>query len=120
MGNATGIFNLLRNLGGSFGTAFVVTTLSRRAQYHQSMLVEKLTPYDPSFFHMFQKSKDLLKHSLDAANYQLQASIQMIYNMMSRQAMMLSFSDLFYMLSILNLLLMPLTFLLNKTTGSKG
>jgi len=41
MGNATGVFNLLRNLGGSFGTAFVMTTLSRRAQYHQSMLTEK-------------------------------------------------------------------------------
>ena len=119
MGNATGIFNLVRNLGGSFGTAFVVTTLSRRAQYHQSMLVERLTPYDPSFLQMFQKSKNLLTHSFDAANYQFQTSLQMIYNMMSRQAMMLSFADLFYMLCICNLLMMPMVFMLNRTKGNK-
>ena len=39
MGNASAIFNLLRNLGGSFGVAFVTTILSRRAQFHQSILL---------------------------------------------------------------------------------
>ncbi|MDO9288365.1 MAG: DHA2 family efflux MFS transporter permease subunit, partial [Thermodesulfovibrionales bacterium] len=35
MANASGIYNLLRNLGGSFGVAFVTTMIARRAQFHQ-------------------------------------------------------------------------------------
>jgi len=46
MGNATAIFNLLRNLGGSFGVAFITTMLARRAQFHQVHLAEHLSPFD--------------------------------------------------------------------------
>ncbi len=49
MANATSIFNLIRNLGGSFGVAFVTTMLTRRAQFHQARLVEHLTPYDTGY-----------------------------------------------------------------------
>jgi DHA2 family multidrug resistance protein len=49
MGNATAIFNLLRNLGGSFGVAFISTMIARRAQSHQVHLVEHLTPFDTSY-----------------------------------------------------------------------
>ena len=49
MGNATGIFNLMRNLGGSFGIATATTLLARRGQFHQSRLVEHLTPFSLPF-----------------------------------------------------------------------
>ena len=49
MGNATGIFNLMRNLGGSFGIATATTLLARRSQFHQSRLVEHLTPLSQPF-----------------------------------------------------------------------
>ncbi len=51
MGNATGIFNLMRNLGGSFGIAMVTTLLARRAQVHQAIMVAHMTPYDPAYKH---------------------------------------------------------------------
>jgi DHA2 family multidrug resistance protein len=47
--NATGMFNLMRNLGGSLGIAFVSTMLSRDAQTHQAMMVSHLTAYDPAY-----------------------------------------------------------------------
>jgi DHA2 family multidrug resistance protein len=49
MGNATGIFNLMRNLGGSFGIATATTLLARRSQFHQNRLVEHLTPLSQPF-----------------------------------------------------------------------
>ena len=49
MANASAIYNLVRNLGGSFGVAFVTTILSRRAQFHQAHLVENLTPFDRQY-----------------------------------------------------------------------
>src|SRR6185295_12255130 len=39
IGNATGIFNLMRNVGGSFGIAAVTTMLARGAQTHQAAMV---------------------------------------------------------------------------------
>jgi len=49
IGYATSIFNLLRNLGGSFGMAFVTTMLARRGQLHQVHLGEHFTPFDRNF-----------------------------------------------------------------------
>src|SRR5207248_81945 len=49
MGNASGVFNLMRNTGGSVGIATVTTLLARGAQAHQAAMVTHLTPYDPVF-----------------------------------------------------------------------
>ncbi len=49
MGNATGIFNLMRNIGGSFGISLATTLVARTTQAHQATMVGHLTPYDPQF-----------------------------------------------------------------------
>src|SRR5207253_1398253 len=49
MGNASGVFNLMRNTGGSIGIAAVTTMLARGGQIHQAAMVSHLTPYDPMF-----------------------------------------------------------------------
>ena len=49
MGNASGVYNLMRNTGGSIGIAAVTTFLSRGAQVHQAAMSAHITPYDPSF-----------------------------------------------------------------------
>src|SRR6516164_1412245 len=46
---ASSLTNLFRNQGGSFGIALVTTLLSRRTQYHQSVLVTHITNFDRSF-----------------------------------------------------------------------
>src|SRR5947208_2155977 len=53
MGDASALFNLTRNLGGSVGVALAVTLLSRRAQFHQHVLVSHITPYDPQAVERF-------------------------------------------------------------------
>ncbi len=47
MGNATSIFNLMRNIGGSVGIAVMTTLLARRQQFHQNRLVEHIRPGQP-------------------------------------------------------------------------
>jgi DHA2 family multidrug resistance protein len=49
MGNATGIYNLLRNIGGSVGIAISATLLARLAQFYQANLVGHINPYNPLF-----------------------------------------------------------------------
>jgi len=45
MGNASGVFNLMRNTGGSIGIAAMTTMLSRGSQVHQAALVHNINPY---------------------------------------------------------------------------
>ena len=53
MGNATGIFNMLRNIGGSIGISMATTALIRRAALHQKEIGANL---DPSNMVLQQKS----------------------------------------------------------------
>ncbi len=52
--NASALLNLSRNLGGSIGIAVLTTLLARRAQQHQNVLIEHITPYDPAYQAMAQ------------------------------------------------------------------
>ena len=118
MGNASGIFNLLRNLGGSFGVAFSSTMLAQRSQVHQTFLVEQITPYNPEyqaryqqFLHWFQT------HHPEAAD--TKGVLAAMYQEVLRQAGMLAFNDAFWLLSWATFLLIPLTFIF-KTRGPGG
>ena len=46
--NATGLFNMLRNEGGSLGIAIVTVMVDRRGQFHQLRLAEHVTPLNPA------------------------------------------------------------------------
>jgi len=56
MGNATSIFNLMRNIGGSVGIASMTTLLARRQQFHQSRLIEHVLPGNPQIEAMLHQS----------------------------------------------------------------
>ena len=45
--NATAVYGMLRNVGGSVGIAVVTTLLAQRSQFHQSTLVSHITLWDP-------------------------------------------------------------------------
>jgi len=119
MGNATGIYNLLRNLGGSFGVAFVTTMLQRRAQFHQFRLVENLTIFD----HNFQYAEEQFSFLFDLKGFgplSEKAGLGLIYRELLRQASMLGFNDAFHLLSILMLCVFVLIFLLKRPATNNG
>ena len=62
MANASAIYNLLRNLGGSFGVAFITTMIARRAQFHQVRIVEHLTPFDAAYQAASSKAAQLFQY----------------------------------------------------------
>ncbi len=86
MNNASAVFNLLRNLGGSFGVAFVTALLARREQFHQYRLVEHLTPYDPGFTIRLEELKAALAAKMGAFGDHSQEAGGVIYNLLSIEA----------------------------------
>jgi len=114
MGNATSIYNLMRNIGGSFGIATMTTFLARRNQLHQDQLVSHVTPFDPRMRMMLRGLQSWFQthgsNSVDAAKKSLGA----IYGMMQQQAAMLSFVEAFWVMAVIFLCMMPLLFLLRN------
>ena len=115
MGNASGVFNLMRNTGGSVGIAAVTTMLARGAQVHQAMMVAHLTPYDPAFQ---QRVGQLATRGVPGmATQQAYAGI---YGTLVRQATLLSYIDIFRVLSFLCLLCIPATLLFERVKRKPG
>src|SRR4051794_22904965 len=73
IGNASGIYNLMRNTGGSVGIAVMTTLLARNAQIHQAVLTTHTTPYDPAFQQMVEQIKGSLMATMDAVSATQQA-----------------------------------------------
>jgi DHA2 family multidrug resistance protein len=94
MGNATGLFNMLRNIGGSIGIAMATTALIRRAALHQNDLAGQLSPSNPI---LQQKSAQLagyLAHRLGPGAAR-PGSFGMIYGLMQQQAALKAYVDIF-------------------------
>jgi len=115
MSNATGIINLARNIGGSAGVSFVTTMLARRSQFHQSVLVDHLTPYNPDV-QTFMQGAGQLMFARGGADPSLAADRAqgLTYLLVQQQAGMLAFIDNFWMLGIVFLALIPMALLLKK------
>jgi DHA2 family multidrug resistance protein len=114
MGNATAIFNLLRNLGGSFGVAFVTTLLARREQFHQFRLVEHLTPFSRNFQTLIPQIKQFLQDQGFTSALPNQGIVGIVYNNLVRQAAMLSFNDCFFVVSLMMIFVLPFVLLMKK------
>jgi DHA2 family multidrug resistance protein len=114
MGNATSLFNLMRNLGGSVGIAMTGTLLSRHNQAYTSLLGAHVTQYDPASAAMFNQVRGaFLAAGSDpvTATTRAQASL---FGLVQRQATMVSFVGLFQLLGVLFIVLVPLILLMKR------
>ncbi|MDA8387706.1 MAG: DHA2 family efflux MFS transporter permease subunit [Nitrospiraceae bacterium] len=115
MGNATAIFNFLRNLGGGAGVAYVMTRLARGTQTHQALMVARLTPFGRNYQIAFGRMARVIGYS-GAFGHALagRAAAARLYAELSRQAAMLAYSGAFRQLSIFMIFILPLVFLMRK------
>lgn len=117
MGNATGIFNLGRNIGGSIGIAITQTFLVRLAQAHQTYLVYNANHYNPAFQNMVENIKRIMMgRGSDAwtATYQ---GLAAIYGIVQRQATMMAYIDIFWIVTVVYALMIPFIFLMKPKKG---
>jgi MFS transporter, DHA2 family, multidrug resistance protein len=114
MGNASAIYNLLRNLGGSFGVAFVTTVLSRRAQFHQNHLIEHLTPYDSAYQIFSGQTSQLLQNRGFGDFTSDYGGLGVIYRELLRQASMMAFNDAFFLVCIIMVCILPFVFFMKR------
>ena len=119
MGNATSLFNLMRNIGGSIGIATTGTMIARNQQRVTATLGENISAYDPTSQNMFLQMRAAFMAAGSDAVTATDRAYAALFGMLQRQAAMVSFVGLFQLLGVVFLLLIPLV-LLMKRPGSKA
>ncbi len=120
MGNATSIFNLMRNIGASFGIAAVTTITARQAQVHTNVLGRHVNIYDLKTQQMFEAMRQaFMARGADAVTATRQAYAA-LFGMVERQASMLSFVDAFWLLGAIFLGMLPLLLLMRRPRHHGG
>ncbi len=119
MGNATGIFNLMRNLGGGIGIAMVSTLIARDSQAHQSAMSSHLSTSDPAFVQQHALLTTALTHDLghQAAG---QAANGILYGQLLQQSQLAAYIDTFRLLAILCICCLPFLLFFKRTAKPRG
>ena len=113
IGNATGIQNLLRNIGGSIGLSFVSTMLERSAQAHQTMMVAHLSPLNPKYQQQLAVARSIFEQRYNPADA-VERSRAFIYNILIQQADYWSFVNVFYSVLWISVVCVLCVFLFQK------
>jgi MFS transporter, DHA2 family, multidrug resistance protein len=118
--NASAIINMTRNIGGSFGISVVTTLLARREQFHQNRLVGDVNPFRNAYEAMIgQLQHAYLAGSGSTADALAKAQAQ-VYQMLQKQADLLSFNDAFWLLALILAALVPTVLLMRRPPRGAG
>src|SRR5581483_4751213 len=114
MGNATSIFNLMRNLGGSMGIAAATTLLARQQQLHINRLGANVTIYSPQARVAIDQMRNLFMGQGSDPTTATNRAYGLIFGQVQQQASMLSFMDVFHILGVIFLLVVPALLIMRR------
>ena len=114
-GSASGLFNMMRNLGGAVGIALLQTLLTKREQYHSNVLMQSVSMLEQATQARVEKlTQYFISHGvidrIDAARRTYVA----IGKIVQKQAFILAFSDLFLLLGAALIVALAASMMLKK------
>jgi len=118
MGNATSLFNVLRNIGGSVGIAGATTMVARHTQTEINILGKYVNPYNPAAQQMIAGMKQMFMGKGSDAATATQQAYGAIWGMVQQQASMVSFVQAFRVLGFIFVVVVPLIFLMRRPKHS--
>src|SRR4051794_22102278 len=114
-GSASGLFNMMRNLGGAMGIAALQTVLTKREQYHSNVLSQSVSLFEQATrSRIDQLTQYFMNHGvIDRADAVHRAYVA-IGKVVQKQAFILAFSDTFYLLGAALIVALIATLLLKR------
>jgi DHA2 family multidrug resistance protein len=114
-GSASGLFNMMRNLGGAVGIAVLQTFLTKREQYHSNVLMQSVSTFEQATRdRLDQLTRYFVNHGvIDRADAAHRAYVA-IGHVVQKQAFIMAFSDTFYLLGAALIIALIATLLLRK------
>jgi MFS transporter, DHA2 family, multidrug resistance protein len=112
MGNASGLFNMVRTIGGSVGIAILVAMLSSRAQVHQSYLSYRIDPFRLGIWQrLYPAASGAI---MNFTRHGSMPFLGMVYQEVQRQALLMAFVDDFRLIAYIFFALTPMVFLMRR------
>jgi MFS transporter, DHA2 family, multidrug resistance protein len=111
---ASAMISVGRNLGGSIGISLVQALLARREQFHQARLVAGLQPLNPVYEHGIHSLTQMLAARGAPPAAASRMAIGTLYRIVQRQANMMAFNDVFWVLAAFIVITLPTIFLLKR------
>ena len=118
--NGTGLFNLMRQLGGSVGIALSATLVQRFQAIHRVDLIANVTPYAEAARERLALIGARLAATGTPPGLVDAKALKILDLQVTRQAMMLSFEQLFLLFAAVFVLSLPLLLLMHKSKGMPG
>ena len=115
---ASSLYNLMRNLGSSFGIAAVTTVLARRAQFHQARLTEHLST--ATIRAQQARSAQYLAQHGDGIGLPTARAVRMLYRTVLQQAGAMAYLDAFWLLGTLCFIMPVFAFFILKVKHSSA
>ncbi len=119
IGNASGLFNLFRNVGGSIGISIAQTLLTRRTDVHQNEIINSVPQTGQIFQNSLHSAQRALSGAFGPSNTLLPAQTT-LYEQLQRQAANWAFVDVFRWLSLLCFFSVGIVWLLKKVKPGKA
>lgn len=108
IGQGTGLNNMMRQMGGSVGIALITTFVDRRFLFHQTMLAPAMNPYNPVFNQRVSAmTRAFMVQGMDAIGAR-QSAYASLHGELLRQSMLMSYTDVFWIVGIFFVFLIPL------------
>lgn len=116
-GDAAGLYNMARNLGGSIGLAIIGTVIDRREAFHTAMIRESVTSNSViGQQHLTQTAASFYARTGDMVHAKMQALGQFAQQI-QQQSVVMTFSETFYLLGLAMIACIPLALLLKTPRG---
>ena len=114
VGNASGLFNVMRNLGGAMGLALIDTVRDIREDYHWNQLIPAIDTSREVVVAEIAKYQAMLAGSVPDTYH---AAVAMLAQRVSQQAQVLAFNDIFTWMGLIYIASVPLVFLLRRISA---
>jgi DHA2 family multidrug resistance protein len=114
MGNATSLFNLMRNIGASIGISMTSTMLSRRSQVHINELGANVTSFSQQMRDMYNGIVAGLANAGSDPATAARQGYGALWGMLQQQAMMVTFNDVFMFLAYMFAAMLPLIWIMKR------
>src|SRR5262245_10602718 len=114
-GSASGLFNMMRNLGGAVGIALLQTLLTKREQYHSNVLMQSVSLFEEATRARIEKlTQHFLNHGVVDHAETAHRAVVAVGKIVQKQAFILAFSDMFFLLGAALIVALVASLLLKK------